>query len=91
MIFRTVATYALKHGFMSYQTVTYVAVRRKAGAATLASAKAATRHTKLVMRNVHPSIIDAVHRFVRVAVALADVSATVTIRILVASPTGKFV
>ena len=76
---------------MSYQTVTYVAVRRKAGAATLASAKAAIRHTKLVMRNVHPSIIDAVHRFARVAVALADVSATVIIRILAASPTGKIV
>ena len=76
---------------MSYQTVTYVAVRRKAGAATLASAKAATRHTKLVMRNVHPSIIAAVHQFAKVAVTLADVYATVIIRILAASPTGKLV
>ena len=74
---------------MSYQTVTYVAVRKRTEAATLANAKAAIRHKKLVMRNVHPSIIDAVHRFARVAVALAGVSATMTIRILAASPTGK--
>ena len=89
MIFRTVATYALKHGFMSYQTVTYVAVHKRTGAATLANAKAAIRHMKLVMRDVHLSTIDAVRRFARVAAALAGVSATVIIRIIAASPTGK--
>ena len=74
---------------MCLQTVTYVAVHKRTEAATLANARAAIRHTKLVMRNVHPSIIDAVRRFARVAVALAGVSATVIIRILAASPSGK--
>ena len=89
MISRIVATYALKHGFMSYQTVTYVALHKRTEAATLANARAAIRHTKLVMRNVHPSIIDAVRRFATVAVALVGVSATVIIRTIAASPTGK--
>ena len=91
VIFKIVATYAPRHGFMFFQTAIYAASLKRAEAAMHATAQNATRRTRAVMRNVHPYIIAAVHHFAKVVVAHAAVYVTLIIQILAASPTGGLV